>query len=138
DGRRAGRNEAGGDSPEERVRRLNELQREYLETLQEAGALRERLAEASPGTGRAASTPVDQQMVRSAPGTEAFKQDFSRWESLHKEITLGLERVEATLAQRAVERAARERLRSGEIVRVPDRYQSSVDRYYRALAEESR
>ncbi|HEX7086702.1 MAG TPA: hypothetical protein VF198_10085 [Vicinamibacterales bacterium] len=137
-GRAEGESAQAGGSPEERLRRLNELQREYLETLQESGALRDRLAQASPGTGRAASTPVDQQMVTSAPGTEAFKQDFSRWERLHREITLGLERVEATLAQRAVERAARERLRSGEIARVPDGYQSSVDRYYRALAEEPR
>jgi hypothetical protein len=142
--RRQARGEAGGesgeagDTPDERLRRLNELQREYLETLQESEALRDRLAQGSPGTGRAASTPVDRQMVSSAPGTEAFKQDFSRWESLHREVTLGLERFEASLAQRVVERAARERLRSGEIARVPDRYQSSVDRYYRALAEEPR
>jgi hypothetical protein len=92
----------------------------------------------SPGTGRAMSTPVDQQMVSSAPGTEAFKQDFSKWESLHKEIALGLEKVEAALSQRAVERAARDRLRAGELARVPDAYKGTVDRYYRALAEDPR
>jgi hypothetical protein len=32
-------------------------------------------------------------MVSSAPGTEAFKQDFTRWETLHRELTLGLERL---------------------------------------------
>ena len=66
------------------------------------------------------STPVDQQMVTSAPGTQAFKQDFSKWETLHKDVALGLERLEAALSQRVVERAARERLRTGATDRVPD------------------
>jgi hypothetical protein len=119
-------------------RRLAELQREYLEELRQAGELGQRLGQSSPGTGRAMSTPVDQQMVSSAPGTEAFKQDFSRWETLHKEIALGLEKLEAALSQRVVERAARDRLRAGELARVPDAYRGTVDRYYRALAEEPR
>ena len=84
------------------------------------------------------STPVDQQMVTSAPGTQAFKQDFSKWETLHKDVALGLERLEAALSQRVVERAARERLRTGSADRVPDQYRSTVDRYYRALAQEPR
>ena len=50
------------------------------------------------------STPEGQEMVSSAPGTQAFKQDFSKWETLHKEIALGLERLEAALSQRVVER----------------------------------
>ena len=58
--------------------------------------------------------------------------------SLHKEIALGLERLEAALSQRVVERAARERLRTGATDRVPDAYRSTVDRYYRALAQEPR
>jgi hypothetical protein len=114
------------------------LQREYLEQLRNAGELGERLEQASPGTGRAMSTPIEQQMVTSAPGTQAFKQDFSKWETLHKDIALGLERLEAALSQRVVERAARERLRTGATDRVPDTYRSTVDRYYRALAQEPR
>ena len=122
----------------EQGRRLAELQREYLETLREAGDLGQQLQQASPGSGRAMSTPVDQQMVASAPGTQAFKQDFAKWESLHKEIALGLEKLEAALSQRVVERAARERLRTGGVDRVPDGYRATVERYYRALAEEPR
>jgi hypothetical protein len=127
-----------GDAPANGQRRLAELQREYLEQLRQAGEVGQRLGQSSPGTGRAMSTPVDQQMVSSAPGTEAFKQDFSRWETLHKEIALGLEKLEAALSQRVVERAAKDRLRAGELARVPDAYRGSVDRYYRALAEEPR
>ncbi|MBK5297316.1 MAG: hypothetical protein JJE40_09165 [Vicinamibacteria bacterium] len=127
-----------GGSGEGGQRRLAELQREYLEQLRNAGELAERLEQASPGTGRAMSTPIDQQMVTSAPGTQAFKQDFSKWETLHKDIALGLERLEVALSQRVVERAARERLRTGATDRVPDTYRSTVDRYYRALAQEPR
>ena len=127
-----------GTAGDQGQRRLAELQREYLEQVRNAGELSERLEQASPGTGRAMSTPVDQQMVTSAPGTQAFKQDFSKWETLHKDISLGLERLEAALSQRVVERAARERLRSGAADRVPDTYRSTVDRYYRALAQEPR
>ena len=127
-----------GESGEQGQRRLADLRREYLEQLRNAGELGQRLEQASPGTGRAMSTPIGQEMVNSAPGTEAFKQDFSKWESLHKEIALGLERLEAGLSQRVVERAARERLRTGATNRVPDAYRSTVDRYYRALAQEPR
>jgi hypothetical protein len=127
-----------GQRAESGQRRLAELRREYLEELRNAGDLGQRLEQASPGTGRAMSTPVGQDMVSSAPGTEAFKQDFSKWESLHKEIALGLERLESALSQRVVERAARDRLRAGAADRVPDAYRTSVDRYYRALAQEPR
>ena len=139
-GASARQGEAGqqGQSSQRGPRRLAELQREYLEQLRNAGELGERLEQASPGTGRAMSTPIEQQMVTSAPGTQAFKQDFSKWETLHKDIALGLERLEAALSQRVVERAARERLRTGATDRVPDTYRSTVDRYYRALAQEPR
>jgi hypothetical protein len=133
-GEQGGRGTAG----QQGQRRLAELQREYLEQLRDAGELGARLEQASPGTGRAMSTPIEQQMVTSAPGTQAFKQDFSKWETLHKDIALGLERLEAALSQRVVERAARERLRTGATDRVPDTYRSTVDRYYRALAQEPR
>jgi len=138
-GQQSGRGARGEPRGEgEQGRRLAELQREYLETLRDAGELGQQLQQASPGTGRAMSTPVDQQMVTSAPGTQAFKQDFAKWESLHKEVALGLEKLEAALSQRVVERAARERLRTGGVDRVPDTYRATVERYYRALAEEPR
>jgi len=76
--------------------------------------------------------------VTAAPGTEAFKQDFARWESLHREVTLGLERYEASLSRRAIDKAARERLRSGGADATPPEYASSVERYFRALAAEPR
>jgi hypothetical protein len=120
-------------------RRLAELQRQYTDELKKAADSDERVREAVvAGTGGAGSTPVGQTMVTSAPGTEAFKQDFARWESLHRELTLGLERLEASLSQRVIEKAARERLPSGSADATPSEYADSVDRYFRALAQEPR
>jgi hypothetical protein len=73
-------------------------------------------------------------MVMSAPGTEAFKQDFSKWDLLHKDVTLGLERVEASLSKALRERAARDRLKAGGADRAPDDYERAVDTYFRSLA----
>ena len=126
-------------APASQSRRLAELQRQYTDELNKAAGSDERLREAVvAGTGGAGSTPVGQTMVTSAPGTEAFKQDFARWESLHRELTLGLERLEASLSQRVIEKAGRERLPSGSADATPPEYAESVDRYFRALAQEPR
>ena len=39
------------------------------------------------------STPEQHEWSRSAPGNEAFKQDFDRWESLRKDVDLGARTV---------------------------------------------
>jgi hypothetical protein len=76
----------------------------------------------------------------SAPGTEAFKQDFARWEQLKVQLAAALERVESNAAARLRERAAQGRLNAGRSQAVPDQYRELVNQYYRALArpQESR
>jgi hypothetical protein len=105
--------------------------------VREAARLERELSE-RPGAseeGRGGgSTPEGQAMVRSAPGTEAFKQDFSQWEALHRDVTLRLERLEATLSQRLLEQALRDRLPGGAADEAPGSYQQAVDRYFKALA----
>ena len=123
--------------PSEAQRQLADLRRQYLDALRQAGTQGGDQAQGA-GMANAATTPVGQQMVTSAPGTEAFKQDFSKWESLHKEVRLGLEQLEASLSQRLVESAARDRLRSGADDRAPAAYRGSIDRYFRSLAQEPR
>ena len=124
------RNQARG---EEAQRELQQLRQQYAERMREADRLRQELGgerqNASGGT-----TPEGQQMVASAPGTEAFKQDFSRWEVLHKDVTLGLERMEASLSKALLERAARDRLKAGGADRAPDEYERAVETYFRSLA----
>jgi hypothetical protein len=129
----------GGDrsqpgETERQARRLADLRREYGEQLQRAGDLGQSLGEQNPGVGRGMNTPEGQEMVTSAPGTEAFKQDFSEWESLHQDVTLRLEQLEAALSQRLLQKAARERLRTGLRDATPEEYRVVVERYYRALA----
>jgi hypothetical protein len=114
-------------------RELQQLRHEYADRVRQADQLRHELgAERQSASG--GTTPVGQEMVGSAPGTEAFKQDFSRWEVLHKDVTLGLERLEASLSQALLERAARDRLKAGGADRAPDEYERAVDAYFRSLA----
>src|SRR4029079_10409528 len=89
---------ADGTKPGERDRadaaKLADLRKQYLDAVRDASG-DERLREAVAGTSGAGSTPVGQTMVTAAPGTEAFKQDFARWESLNSEPPLRLDRDDA-------------------------------------------
>lgn len=71
---------------------------------------------------------------RSAPGTEAFKQDFARWDVLKQGVALALERLEATLSDRLRELADRHRLDAGGDDQAPEQYRRQVSRYYRSIA----
>ncbi len=116
---------------------LERLKREYAEQVREAARLRQEM-EGRQGTRHggdgAGSTPEGQLMVMSAPGTEAFKQDFSKWDVLHKDVTLGLERLEASLSQQLLEKALKDRLAAGAADQAPGEYQDAVDRYFRSIA----
>ena len=134
---RAGR--PGQPDPESGdAERMNALQQQYEEELRNARELDRARGNENPGSGRGMSTPEGQDMVPSAPGTEAFKQDFSTWQTLHKDVTLGLERLEAALSQQLIERASRDRLRAGAPDNTPDEYQTVVEQYFRSLAAEPR
>jgi hypothetical protein len=71
---------------------------------------------------------------RSAPGTEAWKQDFARWDELKIQLAAALERAERTAADRLREQQSRDRLNAGTTQAVPEQYRKLVERYYRALA----
>ena len=73
-------------------------------------------------------------MTLSAPGTEAFKQDFARWHELKRQAAAALEQVESTLAKKLQEQDAKDRLASGADDRAPALYQEHVDSYFKALA----
>jgi hypothetical protein len=76
----------------------------------------------------------DQGMTLSAPGTEAFKQDFARWEQLRQQTTQLLVRAESQLSQRMQTKGASDRLAAGADDTPPPRYQEQVDQYFRRLA----
>ena len=70
----------------------------------------------------------------SAPGTEAFQQDYADWEVLRAGLRAALEAIAADRAS-ALQRARRAgRLDAGATDAAPDGYEAVVRRYYRALA----
>jgi hypothetical protein len=102
------------------------------QTLQDARELLEALQKES-GLGL---TPTDLRFNPglSAPGTEAWKQDFARWDELKVQIAAALERAERSAADRLRDRLAADRLNAGAAQTVPERYRQLVDRYFRSLA----
>jgi hypothetical protein len=70
----------------------------------------------------------------SAPGTEAWKQDFAKWEELKAQMEIALEKAETSLASQLREQESKDRLNAGATQAVPDAYRRLVDKYYKALA----
>ena len=94
--------------------------RELLDTLQQQGMFSPTDRSFNPGL--------------SAPGTEAWKQDFARWDELKVQIAAALERAERTAADRLRSRLAADRLNAGSTPAVPEQYRRLVERYFRSLA----
>ena len=78
------------------------------------------------------------QYTRSAPGTEAFKQDFTRWDELRQDVAEALERLEASRSRLLSVEELRGRLSSGADESVPETYRALVEAYYKALAVSER
>jgi uncharacterized coiled-coil DUF342 family protein len=72
---------------------------------------------------------------RSAPGTEAWKQDFAKWDELKVQMAAALERAERTAADNLRSQQANDRLNAGATQAVPEAYRRMVEKYYRALAK---
>ncbi|MPY86398.1 MAG: DUF4175 family protein [Luteitalea sp.] len=114
---------------------LAELGAEREQLLREARSLVDEAGQQNSEGAAAGGTPEHQEFSRSAPGTEAFKQDFSRWDALRKEVMTELETLELALSEQLAERDARNRLNAGGDERAPERYRDSVARYYRSIAK---
>ena len=74
------------------------------------------------------------QYARSAPGTEGFKQDFTRWDELRQDVAEALERLEVGRSGLLSAEKLRGRLSSGADESVPETYRALVEAYYEALA----
>ena len=84
--------------------------------------------------GSRGSTPEEQGSSRSAPGTEAFKQDRSRWESLRQNVDRALEEHDAAVSRQLAKTLGEDRLNVGGSERVPEQYRRLVAKYYESLA----
>ena len=84
--------------------------------------------------GSSGFTFEGQGMTLSAPGTEAFKQDFARWEQLRQQATRALERAESSVSERLQARSRATGSQSGMDDKPPAEYQQQVDDYFKAIA----
>jgi hypothetical protein len=121
---------AGGDQ-------AASVREEIERQLKDAQALLDEVRRENPDSARGGMglTFEGQGMVRSAPGTEAFKQDLSRWEELRKQVTSALDAAELSVAARLRARESQDRLAAGLDDRLPAAYQPHVDSYFKALAD---
>ena len=137
-GRRGRRGQAGqaGQGAGAAGAEFAELRQEYTRQLEQTRQLLEQLQREDPrvGQGGPGFTFEGQGMVLSAPGTEAFKQDFSRWSELARQATQALDRASSSLSQALEARQSRDRLASGVDDRAPAGYKQQVDNYFKALA----
>ena len=121
-----------GDS-RERTR----LQQEAARQLQRTRDLIEQLRRQDPAltSGGPGFTYEGQGMTFSAPGTEAFKQDLSRWETLRDQATRALDRVAANVSQRLGQKnPTANRAAAGLNDKPPASYRAQVDAYFKAIA----
>jgi hypothetical protein len=86
------------------------------------------------GDGRRSTPEEAWSPSRSAPGTQQWKQDFSKWESMRKNVTQALESYEASLTAKLAEQLAAERVHAGYDARTPEAWRKLVADYYEAIA----
>jgi hypothetical protein len=129
----AGATGSGGDQGGA-SQRLQQARAEYARELQRSRDTLGRLQAEQRG-GLGGSTPEQHEYSRSAPGNEAFKQDFGNWEALRKDVDSAMEQYEAAVSARLARKAAEDRLSAGGSERVPDAYRPLVSRYFEAIAK---
>ena len=124
--RGSGGDGSGGD--------LQQMQQAYNRELQRTRELMDRVQRGTPESGGRMTTPEAHEWSRSAPGTEAFKQDYAAWQSMAAGVTKALERAESAVAGRLAGAIAKDRLRAGGSERVPDAYRQRVSKYFESIA----
>jgi len=114
---------------------FDKLRQQYQQELARAKAgLGPQGAGSEPRDGTGRSTPEEQQFSRSAPGTEAFKQDRSGWESLRNDVDRALEEHDAAVSRRLAKALGENHLNAGGSDRIPEHYRRLVAKYYESLA----
>ncbi len=131
-GREARGEEQGGEGTSP----IGAAAQSMLRQLGASPALEAALRGMRPGAVESLERWAEHRMTGSAPGTEAFKQDYDDWEILRAGLRHALDAISADRAA-ALRRARREgRVDAGGDGAAPDGYEAIVRRYYRALAEQ--
>jgi hypothetical protein len=127
-----GRGNGSGKTGDGELQRLREA---YQRELQKAQDVLGRLGAGEYGQGDSGATPEQHEFSRSAPGTQAFKQDRSDWDSLRKNVDHALEKYEAAVSSRLSRQRLADRLSAGGSDRVPDAYRQLIARYVESVAK---
>lgn len=124
--------DTAGTDPE-RQRRIEQLTREAQGRMGEARSLADGLRQSNPELRQMPTTPEDWSPSLSSPGTEAFKQDLSAWESLKKQLLAAVDQTERRLTDALRARMLQDRLPVGGASQVTDEYRPLVDQYFQSL-----
>src|SRR5262249_21261349 len=113
------------------------LRDEAQRAMQETRDLLDQLRHDDPSFSRggAGFTFEGQGMTTSAPGTEAFKQDFAKWDDLRRQATMALDGAQTAIAKKLQAKDSKERLAAGADDKAPPEYQKQVDAYFKAIAK---
>jgi hypothetical protein len=116
---------------------LTKLRDQYARQLQQVEQFVDQLKREDPSlaAGGVGVTFEGQGMTLSAPGTEAFKQDFAKWDDLRVKAADALAKAESSIDQRLQVNDSKDRLAAGADDRPPAAYQTQVNSYFKALAD---
>ena len=113
---------------------VRQLRQEYAQAARRTRDELSRLERGAPGSGAGGISPEGHEWSVTDQGTEAFKQDYTEWQSLKKDVDSAIERYEAATVARAARNSLQDRLSGGGSERVPDAYRALIARYYESLA----
>ena len=116
---------------------LAELQQQFMRQLAETPELLERLQRGRPTAEQDLERWAQHWQNGPAPGTEAFKQDLSAWQSLQRDIQVALEEYEEARTRALREEETADRLNVGPGEQLPEAYRRLVADYYRSIARQS-
>jgi hypothetical protein len=116
---------------------LEKLREQYQRQMQETKDFIDQMRRDDPsltrgGGGFTFDAPTSSGI--SAPGTEAFKQDFAKWEEMRRQATQALDNVESSLSKKIQQKQAKDRLAAGADDNAPAGYEKQVDSYFKAIA----
>ena len=129
---RSGQGQSGGGGTGTDLEKLRE---QYQQQLQQTKELADQMRRDDPafarGGGGGFTFEAPTTAGLSAPGTEAFKQDFAKWEEMRRQATQVLEHVEASVSKKLQAKQAKDRLAAGTDDKAPPGYQQQVNDYFK-------
>jgi hypothetical protein len=125
---------AGGGSGADLEKLREQYQRQLQETKEFVDQMRRDDPSLTRGGGGGFTFDAPTSSGISAPGTEAFKQDFAKWEEMRRQATQVLDNVESSLSKKIQQKQAKDRLAAGADDNAPAGYEKQVDSYFKAIA----